>query len=135
MRCPQADVKSKQSKGKNLKTQSRIEYWGDYFMGKDDGKLCALLAYFLIGIVWYFADNKMKHNALAQFHVKQALVLFIASIILNALAGVVPFLGMMLYSLINLFITILWILGLVNAAVGKQKKLPIIGGFARHLPI
>jgi len=26
-----------------------------------DGKICAILAYLLIGIIWYFVDEKMKH--------------------------------------------------------------------------
>ena len=36
-------------------------------------KLVAILAYFLVGIIWYFADENMKNSSLAKFHTKKIL--------------------------------------------------------------
>lgn len=106
----------------------------------ENGKLCAILAYFLIGIIWYFVDDKMKKDAFAKFHAKQALFLLIISLVvsvaLSLLAGI-PFLGwvigLLLGFFLNLVIFILWIFGLVYAAKGEKKKIPIIGGFAEKV--
>ena len=40
-------------------------------------KLCAILSYLLIGIVWYFADDKLRKSEFAKYHVKQGLFLFL----------------------------------------------------------
>ena len=41
----------------------------------ENEKLVAILAYFIIGIILYFAEEKMKKSALATFHTKQVLTL------------------------------------------------------------
>ena len=52
-------------------------------MAKDDNsKLVAILSYFLVGVIWYLVDEKVKKSPLAKFHVKQALNLMIISIVL-----------------------------------------------------
>lgn len=99
---------------------------------KDDkngqGKTCAILAYLLIGIIWYFVDEKIKKDDFAKFHVKQALVLMIAS-----------FAGSLLFSILwvfcwlipfyQLIIIVGAIIGMINASNGKKEKLPLIGQF------
>ena len=37
-------------------------------MATSNNKLCAALSYLLIGIIWYFADEKMKSSSFAKFH-------------------------------------------------------------------
>ncbi|MFP4118381.1 MAG: DUF4870 domain-containing protein [Candidatus Woesearchaeota archaeon] len=109
-----------------------------------DSKICAILAYLLIGIIWYFADEKMRKDAFAKFHVKQALLLLTTGVILSVvvmiLSGilmVVPFVGMavsmILGMVVNITLLVLWIMGLVNAANEKKKRLPIIGSFAEKV--
>ena len=56
----------------------------------ENEKVCAILSYLLIGIIWYFADEKMKKSNFAKFHVKQGIVLFIAGIIVSIVYGI-PF--------------------------------------------
>jgi uncharacterized membrane protein len=102
--------------------------------GGDDGKLCAFLAYILIGIIWYFADEKMKKNSFVKFHVKQGLVLLITSLIINIVGSMVPFVGwFIILPLGGLLTLILWIIGIINVLNGKENPLPIIGGFAKKL--
>lgn len=98
---------------------------------EDNGKLCAILAYLLIGIIWYFADDKMKKNTFVKFHVKQSLVLLIASIILQVIGSVLPaIIGFMILSLSGIFSLVWMVIGIVNAINGKEESLPIIGQYS-----
>jgi len=109
-----------------------------------EGMACAILSYILIGVIWFFADNKMRKNKYAEFHAKQGLVLLIASIIFSIAYGIVfailaallifiPVAGMIIIWVLSLLFwlpTIWVIIGIVYAATGKQNKLPVIGKFA-----
>lgn len=100
----------------------------------ENEKLCAILSYLLVGIIWYFADEKMKKSSFAKYHAKQGIVLLITSFILSAVAWSIPFIGWFLLApIFNLAIIILVVIGIVNAANGKEKELPIIGQFANKL--
>jgi uncharacterized membrane protein len=111
----------------------------------DDGKVCAALSYILIGIIWYFADEKMRKNNYAKFHAKQGLVFLIASIIYNIAVGIVvggiiiPMLirgwAFGVISIVNLLYyvpLVFFIIGLINSLNGHEKELPIIGQYAKH---
>jgi uncharacterized membrane protein len=98
---------------------------------QDNSKLVAILSYILIGIIWYFADETIKKNKFTKFHVKQALVLLIISLIIGVVGSIIPLIGWMIILPIGqLFILILLIIGLINSINGKEKELPIIGGLA-----
>ena len=115
----------------------------------EDGKICAFLSYLLIGIIWYFVDEKMKKNGFVKFHVQQSLVLIIFSIvigIINAIIGVI--LGMIVVAtmgmaaplmlipaLISFIPLIFWLIGIVYSLQGKEKALPVIGHFGAKLKI
>ncbi len=103
----------------------------------DNGKLVAILAYFLVGIVWYFADEKVKGSSLAKFHVKQSLNLMVISVVLHIALSVLmggmymlmPIIAL-LSMLINLAVFVLWIMGIIYAINDEQKPLPIVGEWA-----
>ncbi|MFH1427578.1 MAG: DUF4870 domain-containing protein [Patescibacteria group bacterium] len=94
-----------------------------------EGKLCAILAYLLVGIIWYFADEKMKKNEFVKFHVKQALVLLIFSLAGSIVLGM-TFILAWLIPLYQVAIFIILVVGIINANNGDKKELPIIGKFA-----
>jgi uncharacterized membrane protein len=120
-------------------------------MAKDveEGKVCAILSYLLVGIIWYFADDKMRKNNFAKFHAKQGLILLIVSIILSIVVSIfsaifTPLLFMggglgifwiisLIWYAVSLVLFVLWLIGIIAAATGKEKALPIIGGFAKSL--
>jgi len=120
-------------------------------MAKDveDGKVCAILSYLLVGIIWYFADDKMRKNNFAKFHTKQSLVLLVVSIILSIVVSIIsaiftPLLFMggglgiiwiisIIWWAISIVILVLWLIGIIAAATGKEKVLPFIGSFAKNL--
>ncbi len=81
-----------------------------------------------------------KKSPFVNFHKNQGLVFLITGIVLGFASGLVgfvlgfiPYIGGLVASLISLAVGILdlvWlILGIVNAAQGKAKELPFIGGF------
>jgi len=98
---------------------------------KEKGKVCAILAWFFpIGLIWFFADEHMKKNKFVAFHVKQSLVLAIASLIINVVGSIVPVLGWFIIIPIgNLIVFVFFIIGLIKAINGEEKELPIIGKF------
>ncbi|MDP1728738.1 MAG: hypothetical protein Q8L27_00860 [archaeon] len=98
--------------------------------GIQNEKLCAVLSYLVVGIIWYFADENMKKSQFVKFHVKQGLVLLISEVIVSVIWSI-PFLGWVIGPLLNLVTIILLIIGVVNAVNGKQNELPIIGNFAK----
>ena len=109
----------------------------------DNSKTCAWLAYLLIGIIWYFADDKMKKDNYVKFHVKQALVLLIFGILWAIVLGIlrsILFFGVFgFWALWPIFLVLSYvplvfcILGIINALNSKEKNLPIIGSYANKL--
>lgn len=95
-------------------------------------QLVAILCYFLVGIIWYFADKEMSKSRLANFHSKQVINLWILNIIVNVVIAAVPFIGLPLVSLANLLLLILWIVGLIRAVNMEMKEIPLIGQFAER---
>ena len=101
-------------------------------------KICAALSYILIGIIWYFADEKMKKDSFVKFHVKQGIVLIIASIAWSILLNLL-FVAMMasgawaLWNLLSYVPLVFAIIGIVNAVNHSEKELPVIGKFASKL--
>jgi len=96
-------------------------------------KAMAILAYlsWLVLIPLFAA----KDSKFAKFHCNQGLTLFICSIacsLLMTILAFIPFvrwIGFILGSLLGVAILILAILGIINAANGQAKELPIIGKF------
>lgn len=100
---------------------------------QDNSKVAAILAYLLIGIIWFFADEKIKKNEFAKFHVKQAIVLLVVSIGGYIVLGLIPVLGWIVMPFFGLGTFAFGVLGIINAAQNQKKELPIIGAFASKL--
>ena len=70
-----------------------------------------------------------KNDSFVKFHIKQGLVLFVIEVIIWVV-------GMFLWGLwpvlqlINLATLVLAIVGIINAAQGNEKQLPVVGKFA-----
>lgn len=97
----------------------------------EKNKIFAVLAY--LGILWLVPLLAAKDSPFARFHANQGIVLFICYFIAGSVCGVlciVPFMVcVMLPVLLCLVVVhlIFVILGIVNAAGGQMKKLPVIG--------
>lgn len=86
-------------------------------------KVMAVLSYFgLLVLVPIFAA---KDSRFARFHANQGLILFLASVLVEILSGIVSeWIGVL-----ALLILALRVVGIVWAAQGKAKALPLIGSW------
>lgn len=105
----------------------------------EGNKLMAVLSY--LEILVLIPILAAKNSPFAKFHATQGLNLlivsvawFIVSVIIGAILGAigVTFLSV-LWSIITWLVSIVifltMVIGIINAAQGKAKELPIIGGF------
>lgn len=89
-----------------------------------ENKIIAALAYlWILSIVVLLVK---KDSKFAQFHAKQGLVLFIASII----AGFIPFFG---WLILGPIIGIVALIGLIQALLGKYWEIPLVSDLAKKI--
>lgn len=103
-----------------------------------DNKLMAVLSYIgILVLIPFFAE---KNSHYARFHCVQGMYLWLGGLAVNVALGIVmgifaiiPFAGWILSALLgfvmgvfDLAVLALMILGIVNAATGKAKNLPVI---------
>lgn len=94
-------------------------------------KLFGVLSY--IGILWLVPLCAGK-TEFTRFHANQGLVLFLACIVLEVAGSVLSFIpiirfvGVIINSLGGLVTLVFMVMGIVNAAQGEMKELPVIGG-------
>ena len=109
----------------------------------EEGKACAVVLYivWLAGILWFFLDEKgMRKNKFAKYHAEQSIMLLVASTVYSFVFTFIfmflifiPFLGwiLMIPMSLGFFVPLAWtIYGIVYAAQGKMKPLPVIGVWA-----
>ncbi len=96
--------------------------------GIGNEKLCSILSYLIIGLIWYLVDVKIRTEK-TRFHVKQGLILLIAELINSAIWGI-PLVGWVIGPIINVGLIILIIIGIVNALNDEEKVLPVLGKFS-----
>lgn len=89
----------------------------------------------VIGLIIAFAAGTREQS---KFHLNQSLVLVIAELVLSVIsgiaggiAGIIPILGLILSfaaGICSIVCFVFMILGIINAAKGEEKPLPLIGG-------
>jgi uncharacterized membrane protein len=98
---------------------------------KEDNVAMAVIAYFIFFLPLL---TTAKDDPFVKYHVKQSVILLIASLIIWFLGRYIPIIGWYIINPIGgLVIFILWIIGVLNAASKKQKPIPIIGKYAELL--
>ena len=90
----------------------------------EKNKLMAVLAY----IIFLIPLLAAKDSPFAKYHTNQGLVLFLAAIA-SGVVLVIPILGWIFAPIASILITVLAVIGIINALNGKAKELPIIGKF------
>lgn len=89
-----------------------------------DKKVTGIVAY--IGIIGWLIAYLAGDREGAKFHLNQALVLALASVLCSILSAI-PLIGFVA-GLASLVVLVFAILGLVSAVKDEEKPLPIIGG-------
>ena len=87
-------------------------------------KVLAILAY--IGILVIIPLLAGKDSKFARFHTNQGLILFIFAIIISFLSFKLSWMGWV-FKVLDAFVVVFAVLGIINAASGKAKELPLIG--------
>lgn len=99
----------------------------------EENKAMGILAY--IGILVLIPLLAAPKSKFARYHSNQGLILLIIeliSVVVFSLLGLIPYVGIVFSIvgwLVDLLCFVLLILGIVNAAQGKAKALPLIGKF------
>ena len=88
-----------------------------------------------IGILVLVPIIMAKDDPFVKFHIKQGLTLFIIDIILWVVIGSMFWRLYMIGQLLNLGIFILAIIGIVNVVNDREQELPLIGSWAKNLPL
>lgn len=102
----------------------------------EKNKVIAALAY--LGILFFLPLVAAPESKYGRYHANQGLLLLITAVaggivlailsaILTAISWHLFFIGSLLYTVFYIGITVLVILGIVNAVGGKAKPLPVIG--------
>jgi uncharacterized membrane protein len=90
----------------------------------------AIIAYFIFFIPLLTGDA--KKDLFVKYHTKQGLVLFLLVVLINLIGWVMPFYYWWTIKwILSLGTVVLLIIGISNAAGGKEKELPLIGGFSK----
>lgn len=108
---------------------------------KAKNKVMAILSY--IGILVLIPILAAKDSKFAKFHANQGLILFIANVaysvvtgILGFVLGLIPVVGTFfptVFGILSLVFVAGMVFGIYNAATGKAKELPFIGGLIKIL--
>jgi uncharacterized membrane protein len=96
-----------------------------------EDRTVAILSYLtIIGFIVALVMHSNKKTALGAFHLRQCLGLIITAIALSV-AGVVlafiPIIGWLAVLVGWLGFLVLWVMGLIAAASGEQKPVPVLG--------
>jgi uncharacterized membrane protein len=96
----------------------------------EQNKVMAIVGY-IIPILFFVPMLSEKKSPFGMYHANQQLSLLIAAIIVQIVGTVIPILGWFIILPLGMIaVVVLAILGIVNAAKGETKSLPIIGGFS-----
>jgi uncharacterized membrane protein len=92
----------------------------------EKNKVMGVLAY--LGLLFLVPLLAAKESPFARYHTNQGLILFLTWIACFIVGSIIPFVGwFLIIPLTSLCLFVLMILGIVNAAQGACKPLPVIG--------
>src|SRR6056297_495051 len=99
---------------------------GENKTSKEKNTGMAIVAY-IIFFIPLLTDA--KNDKFVKYHVRQGLIIFIAWIVLSILGMIIyiPFISWFIMMILRLVVLILMIMGIMNAAQGRKKPLPLIG--------
>jgi uncharacterized membrane protein len=102
-----------------------------------DNKLMAILSY--LGILVLIPLFAAKESPFARFHTNQGLILMIVEIAYSIIVWVLSIILVIvapglafivtIFNLVSIALLVLAIIGIINAAKGETKELPLIGKF------
>lgn len=103
----------------------------------DNSKTIAIVSYItLIGWIIALVMHNGNKSRLGAYHLRQMLglmiIVIVAQIIAAIIAAIVPAIGTILSGVVGLCTIVFLVLGVLAAANGQEKPLPIIGEFIQQ---
>jgi uncharacterized membrane protein len=99
-----------------------------------EDRTVAILSYVtLIGFIIAIVMHSGKKTALGAYHLRQVLGLFVTGIVAVlpcAIIAMIPLIGLIMvivWPLLMLTFFVFWVLGLITAAKGEMKPMPVLG--------
>ena len=90
-----------------------------------EGKSMAIISYFWwIGLIIAFIMNNSKRNTFASFHIRQMIGLLLLNV---GVSLIYKYVGSSIGMLLGLGTFVLWVIGLIGAFQGEEKRVPLIG--------
>ena len=90
-----------------------------------EGKSIAIISYiWWIGLIIAFIMNNSKKNTFASFHIRQMIGLLLLNV---AVSLVYKYVGSTAGMLLGLGTFVLWVIGLIGAFQGEEKRVPLLG--------
>lgn len=100
--------------------------------GAPEDKTVAILSYLtIIGFIVAIVLHGGKKTRLGSFHLRQSLGIYLTGVVAGACNFVlmfVPILGWLAMLVIWLGLVVMWVMGLIGAAQGQAKPVPVLGG-------
>ena len=101
-----------------------------------EGKTIGIVAYItLIGLLIALLMNSDKKSELGKYHIKQSIALHVTGFAFGIIYSI-PFIGWFLAILtgwlVSIGLIVLAVLGIVKAANGEMKPVPLIGKYAEQ---
>lgn len=97
----------------------------------EKNKAMAIIGYIIPILFFIPLVTDAKNSVFAKFHANQQLNLLLAAIAVNIVGTIIPVLGwFIILPLGSIALIVFAIMGIINAAKGEMKALPMIGGFS-----
>ncbi len=92
----------------------------------NEGKTIAIVSYLtIIGTVIAFIMNQNKQNSFASFHIRQSIGIGLLSFVISFITRFTYF--NWIDNLMWLGVFAFWVIGLIGAAQGEERKIPLLG--------
>lgn len=145
--CPSCEAQANASAQQQANTQNsteKVEEAVKNFLNTTDttaqfdnadiesGKIMAILAYLFGGLLFFLPLVAASNSKFGKYHANQAFTLLLVSIVLaivGIIIGLIPVVGAIVGTILGICVLAYMVLGMVNAATGKAKELPIIGKY------
>ncbi|MBA3850219.1 MAG: hypothetical protein C0502_09540 [Opitutus sp.] len=99
--------------------------------GTPEDKTVAILSYLtVIGFIVAIVLHGSKKTRLGSFHLRQSLGIYLTGVVAGACnfaLVLIPILGWLAMLVIWLGLVVLWVMGLVGAAQGQARPVPVLG--------
>ena len=95
----------------------------------EKNKAMAIIGYIVPILFFIPLVTDAKNSPFAKYHANQQLDLLLAAIAVNIVGGIIPIIGwFIILPLGSIALIVFAIMGIINAAKGAMKPLPLIGG-------